>query len=129
MVMSRQRQIQIAAVALLLAGGIGGVLIGLSPIYLAPIWAGVATALVLAAVFLAMLPRWQRLDHMQRDSRLLSWYWGGGFGGGLALVLTLTMAGSGSPIFIGAAAVWLLQCAGYLAGRFWWWFAHRAEAA
>ncbi|WP_448663343.1 hypothetical protein ACG3SL_01325 [Sphingomonas sp. CJ20] len=126
---ARQRRIWIAAAATVLAAALGGVLIGLGPRYLPAPGAGVFAAIVLAGAFLAMLPRWRALDHMQKDSRLISWYWGGGFGGGLGLVLAAVLAGTRSPLFAGAALVWLLQFLGYALARLNWWLAHRADAA
>jgi hypothetical protein len=73
---------------------------------------------VLVGAFISMVPRWQMLDHMQKDSRLTSWYWGGGFGGGAGLVVALMFSGVRSPFFAGAALVWLLQCTGYAIAAF-----------
>jgi hydrogenase/urease accessory protein HupE len=126
---ARQRKIGIGGVMAILAAAAGGLLIGILPRHL-PLTIGAALAtVILIGVFLAMLPRWRRLDHMQRDSRLVSWYWGGGFGGGLGLVLALMFAGARSPLFAGAALVWMLQFTGYTLARLSWWFAHRSEEA
>ena len=81
---------------------------------------------VLAGAFVAGVPRWRRLDHMERDSRLLGWYWGGGFGGGLGLLLA-GVGGVRSDLFTGAALVWLLQFGGYVVWRLGWWLHHRGE--
>lgn len=125
---ARQWKIGIAAIGAISAATIGGFLIGVIPRYLSPTWGGVLATTVLIGAFLASLPRWHRLDHMQRDSRLVGWYWGGGFGGGLGLVLTLVFAGVRSPFFAGAALIWLLQFTGYALARLQWWLAHRSKA-
>lgn len=126
---ARQRKIGFAGAAAVSAAAVGGLLIGLGPHYLPQAGAGVLAAIVLMGVFLATVPRWRRLDDMQRDSRLVSWYWGGGFGSGLGLLLALVLAGVRSPLFEGAALVWLLQFLGYAVARFRWWLAHRSAAA
>jgi len=125
---ARQKKIGFAGVASVAAAILGGLLIGLGALYLSQAAASVLAAIVLLVVFLAMLPRWRTLDHMQQDSRLVSWYWGGGFGGGLGLILALVIAGARSPLFAGAALVWLLQFMGYAVARLRWWLAHRSEA-
>ena len=127
--MTRQRKTWLAAAIALSAAVAGGVLIGLLPLYPSKGMAGGIAAIILIGVFLAMTPRWRMLDYMQRDSRLVSWYWGGSFGGGLGLVLTIILGGVRSPLFAGAAMVWLLQCAGYVLVRVRWWFAHRSTPA
>lgn len=128
-IMTRRRKIWLAAGIALLATVAGGILIGLMPRYLSKGAAGGLAAIILVGVFLAMTPRWRMLDYMQRDSRLVSWYWGGSFGGGLGLVLAIILGGVRSPLFAGAALVWLLQCTGYVLVRVRWWFAHRSTAA
>ena len=128
-IMTRHRKIWLAAAIALLAAVAGGILIGLLPLFPSKIVAGGLAAIILTGVFLAMTPRWRMLDYMQRDSRLVNWYWGGSFGGGLGLVLAIILGGVRSPLFAGAALVWLLQCAGYVLGRVRWWLAHRSTAA
>ena len=91
--------------------------------------AGLLVILIWVAVFLAMLPWWRNLDHMQHDSHLVSWYWGGSFGGGLCLMLVMAIAGVRSEMFAGAALVWLAQIAGYAIALLKWWITHRAEAS
>lgn len=125
---TRQRQILFAGAAAVFAATFGGLLIGIVPLYLPRVMASALAAIVLIGVLLATLPRWRRLDHMQRDSRLASWYWGGSFGGSLGLVLAIIFAGVRSPLFAGAALVWLLQFTGYAVARFKWWLAYRSEA-
>jgi uncharacterized membrane protein YfcA len=128
----REKRIRIASAVSLLAACVAGILIGLlsgqAP-HIPQLAVGLLAAAILFGAFMAMVPRWRRLDHMQQDSRLRSWYWGGGFAGGLGLVLALIFGGARSPLFAGAALVWLLQCAGYGASRLNWWRVHRAEAA
>jgi len=122
---ARQAKIGRAIAVSLLAAVVAGLLIGMLLLHLSLAVAGPLAAAVLIGAFVAALPHWRMLDHMQRDSRLLSWYWGGSFGGGLGLVLALMAAGARSPFFAGAALVWILQLAGYTGWRLWWWLAHR----
>lgn len=126
---ARQRQIVMAGIWALAAAAAGGLLIGISPRLLPPAATGVLAVVTLAGVFLAIRPRWRRLDDLERHSRLSSWYWGGGFGWALGLVLAAVLAGVRSPIFAGAALVSLLQFTGYAAARLQWWLEHRAPAA
>lgn len=111
----------------IIAAAVAGGLFGLFGIGASSPVAVMIAVTVLAGAFVAALPRWRRLDHMERDSRLLGWYWGGGFGGGLGLLLALAMGGARSPVFAGAALVWLLQFGGYVVWRLGWWIHHRAE--
>lgn len=126
---TRQRKIGIAGVAAVLAAAGGGFLIGIIPQYLAPTLGGVLAIAVLIGVFLTILPRWRMLDHMQQDSRLASWYWGASFGGAVGLVLAIVFAGVRSPLFAGAALIWLFQFTGYAVARLRWWLAHRSGVA
>jgi hypothetical protein len=126
---ARQKQIYIAGALMMSAAAGGGLLIGILPRYQTPVFSGTLAIAVMIGVFLTMLPRWRMLDHMEQDSRLLSWYWGGGFGGSVGLVLVIVFAGVRSPLFSGAALIWLLQCMGYAVARFRWWLAHRSDAA
>ncbi|OAN65939.1 hypothetical protein A7X12_14480 [Sphingomonas sp. TDK1] len=114
---------------MVLAGIAGGIVIGLGPQFLGLAVCAILTVTVLTGIFLAMVPRWRMLDHLQQDSRLASWYWGGGFGAALGLVLAILAVGVRSPLFLGAALLFLLQFAGYSVVRLRWWLAHRAIAA
>lgn len=126
-VSARQRKIGIAFAAMMLCAAIAGLLIAILSSHVSMGVAGLLAALVLAAALLAARPWWRMLDHMQRDAHLTSWYWGGSFGGGLGLVLAIIAAGTRSPLFAGAALVWLLQCAGYGIALLIWRFAHRSQ--
>jgi hypothetical protein len=74
---ARQKQIYIAGALMMSAAAGGGLLIGILPRYQTPVFSGTLAIAVMIGVFLTMLPRWRMLDHMEQDSRLLSWYWGG----------------------------------------------------
>jgi hypothetical protein len=126
--MTRRQKLAVAAASMLLAAITAGLVIGLLPKRMPLAATGPLAGLILLGAFLTIRPYWRRLDHMQRDSRLVSWYWGGGFGGGLGLVLAVTVAGVRSPLFAGAALVWGLQFAGYATARLRWWLAHRAPS-
>jgi hypothetical protein len=126
---ARQRKIGIAGVVAVSAAVGGGSLIGIIPRYLPPTLGGVLAIAVLIGVFLTMVPRWRMLDHMQQDSRLDSCYWGGSFGGAVGLILAIVFAGVRSPLFAGAALIWLFQFTGYALARLRWWLAHRSGVA
>lgn len=126
---ARQRKIGIAGVAAISGAAVGGFLIGIIPQYLAPTLGAALAIAVMIGMFGATLPRWRMLDHMQQDSRLASWYWGGGFGGAVGLVLAIVFAGVRSSLVAGAALIWLFQFTGYAVARFRWWRAHRSRAA
>jgi hypothetical protein len=125
----RQRKL---GVAMCLAGA-GAVLAGLLVGRLPRQWPLALTAPIAvtcpAAAFIGLRPWWRALDHMQKDSRLRCWYWGGSLGGGVALLLAAVGSGVRSPFFAGAVLVWLLQFAGYAAERCLWWLAHRSVEA
>jgi hypothetical protein len=126
---ARQRKIASAGVAVMAAAVAGGILIELIPHHLAPALGGALAIAIMIGMFVATVARWRMLDYMQQDSRLASWYWGGGFGGAVGLVLAILYAGARSPLFAGAALVWLLQFTGYAVARLRWWLAHRSGAA
>jgi hypothetical protein len=126
---ARQRKIGIAGVGAICAAIGGAIVIGCLPLDLVPAVRVLLALVILTGVFLAMVPRWRVLDHMQHDSRLASWYWGGSFGGALGLVLAILVVGVRSPFFTGAALLWLFQFTGYSAVRLYWWLAHRPGAA
>jgi hypothetical protein len=108
----------------------GGLVFGIAMrLHMPPIAGAAIAAIVLVGVSVAQLPRWRRLDHMQQDSRLLSWFWGGSIGSGFGLLLALLLGGPERPLVAGAALVWLLQFAGYAVARLWWWLAYRAHDA
>jgi len=83
-------------------------------------------AIILGVTFAAMLPWWRKLDHMQRDSHLTSWYWGGSFGGGLGLLLIILIDREPNQLMLGGALVWLAQLIGYVVAFIGWKIAHRA---
>lgn len=130
----RSRKLWVAAALAVLGASVAGLLSGVILFKLRDdvsiLAATPLVALLLTLAFLAMLPWWRKLDHMERDSHLTSWYWGGTFGGGLGLLLILFVSGDiRSPLFIGAAIVWLAQAAGYVIGLLHWWIVHRAKAS
>lgn len=129
MVTERQKKIVVAGVLAISAAALAGLLIAIIPHHQSFMLSGALALMVLTGAFLAGVPRWRRLDHMQRDSRLDSWYWGGSFGGAAGLVLVLVFSGVRSPIFAGAASVWVLQFAGYATARLHWWLTHRSAAS
>lgn len=129
----RERKLWIAVALGLLVASLGGLLCGLVIFvgrdHISPLAAGLLVVAIWAAVFLGMLPWWRNLDHMQRDSHLVSWYWGGSFGGGLGLLLVMAIAGVRGDMFAGAALVWLGQTAGYAIALLKWWITRRPQAS
>jgi hypothetical protein len=129
----RQKVIWMAGGAALLAAmGVGlvcGVLImaGRGHLPLAAIV--LACAVLIGLALLACMPWWRRLDHMSRDAHLTAWYWGASFGGGVALLAAIASSGVRSPLFHGAALVFLAEVAAY--GVCWlaWWAMRRPSAS
>ena len=75
---------------------------------------GLAFILLLVAgalAFLAMVPWWKRLDHMQKDAQYESWYWGGIIGATVALAGIAVFAGVQSDVTKGAFVLFIAQCA------------------
>jgi hypothetical protein len=78
--------------------------------------------LVAAALMLAPMPWWNRLDDVQKQGQLNSWYWGS-LPGGLAVLMWIVAAtGPDSPASKGAVAMFIGQAAGFMvAFAVWWW--------
>lgn len=60
------------------------------------------------------LPWWRRLDAMQKDAHLVSWYWGGMAGGMAVLMALATGAGIRSDLARGGGLVLVGQGAAFL---------------
>jgi|SRR6478752_2603189 uncharacterized membrane protein len=86
-----------------------------------------ALVVVCALAFAACIPWWRKMDHMQREGQLVSWYWGGL--GAATLVLMALVAGAGvkSDLAQGAMYMVLGQAAGFFAYWVAWQWAHRGE--
>jgi len=129
----RQKVIWMAGGAALLAAmGVGlvcGVLITAGQGHIPLALIVLACAVLIGVALLACMPWWRRLDHMARDAHLTAWYWGASFGGGVALLATIASSGFRSPLFQGAALVFLAEVAAY--GVCWlaWWAMRRSKAA
>lgn len=112
-----------------LGGALCSVVILLQRQHLPMPMAGLLLLAIVVAVAFAQLPWWRRLDHMQRDSHLSSWYWGGAFGGGIAIVSIVLATGTKSQMATGALLVWLAQALGYGIWQLRWRIVHRAHAS
>lgn len=130
---NRQRHLWFAFLVSVLGAMLGGGLAVVAVTYgrgnlpLAVI-APLAVALAVAG-FIASLPWWRKLDYMQRDSHLVSWYWGGGIGAVVGLIVTLGLFGRESHLVAGAALVLSAQVFGYAAALVVWWFRHRGKVS
>ena len=78
--------------------------------------------LVAGAMMLVPMPWWNRLDDLQKQGQLNSWYWGGLAGGLVVLMWIVAATGPDSPVSKGAVALFIGQGAGFLiAYAVWWW--------
>jgi uncharacterized membrane protein YfcA len=70
--------------------------------------------------FWACIPWWRRMDDMQKEGHLVSWYWGG-IGGGIAVLMAI-IAGYGlrSDQATGVLMVLTGQVAGFLLFWLFW---------
>jgi hypothetical protein len=84
-----------------------------------------ALVAVCALAFAACIPWWRKVDHMQREGQLVSWYWGGIGGATLVLLALVAATGVNSDLARGAMYLVLGQTAGFLAYWFAWQWAHR----
>lgn len=77
----------------------------------------------------ACVPWWNRLDDMQKQGHLVSWYWGGLAGGIVSLMALVASSGVRSAIASGGLIVLLSEAAGFL--LFWvvWAYARRGPGA
>lgn len=86
-------------------------------------WIVLPLLLLVGALALASaIPWWKRVDDMQKQGHLLSWYWGGLAGGLFMLFWIIAGAGHQSDAVKGATAMALGQSAGFfIAWIIWWW--------
>lgn len=78
--------------------------------------------LVAAAIMLVPMPWWNKLDDVQKQGQLTSWYWGGMAGGLVVLMWIVAATGPDSPVSKGAVAMFLGQGAGFaITWAIWWW--------
>ena len=80
---------------------------------------------VCALAFAACIPWWRKVDHMQKEGHLISWYWGGLGGAVVALMALVAATGVNSDMSKGAMYLVLGQTAGFLAYWLGWQWAHR----
>jgi dipeptide/tripeptide permease len=118
----------LAVLAALGAGVLASQLIQKGPGHLPLSLVIVACAVLIAAVVLATVPWWRKLDDMARDAHLTSWYWGASFGGGVALLAAAAIDGQG-PLFQGAILVFGAQALAYILCWLGWWALRRPRAS
>jgi hypothetical protein len=130
---TRTRNLRLAAAFALFAATAGGLASGLITLHgrdhMPAALLGLLLAVVLAVMFAGLLPWWRRLDHMERDGHLMSWYWGGSFGGGLGVLLLLVVDRGSGQLLMGAVLVWFAQIIGYAVALIAWKVAHRSGEA
>jgi len=115
--------LHLASAAALALAAAGLILVGHDKL---PDWLVIlALALLTAGYCYSGLPWWRRLDHMERDSWLLAWFWGGGFGGATALLATMVLTGIDSDWFKGALLVMGAQSTGHSLFQVAWRRLHR----
>jgi hypothetical protein len=74
---------------------------------------------------LACVPWWHRLDDMQKQGHLVSWYWGGTGGGIVALMALVAGSGVRSDLASGGMIVLLGEAAAFLACWAFWAYGRR----
>ena len=84
-------------------------------------WLVLGALLVVCALALwACLPWWNRLDDMQKQGHMVSWYWGGLAGGIAGLMWVVAAVGVHGQMAVGALIVFLGEAAGFLLFLFVW---------
>jgi len=95
-----------------------------------PRWMVVLACALLAAGYCwACLPWWRQIDHMERDSWLTAWFWGGGYGAVVALLATAAIGGLHSDWFRGGLLVMGAATLGHIVFQAVWRYVHRGGAA
>ena len=84
-----------------------------------------ALVAVCALAFAACIPWWRKIDHMQREGQLISWYWGGLGAATVVLMALVAATGVTSDLSRGAMYLFVGQALGYFAYWFAWQWAHR----
>jgi uncharacterized membrane protein len=62
---------------------------------------------VFGLAFAAVMPWWRRLDDLQKEGQLVSWYWGGQIGAVVVLMALVAANGAHSDFARGGAAVFM----------------------
>lgn len=75
------------------------------------------------------LPWWRKLDAMQKDAHLVSWYWGGMAGGMAVLMALATSAGIRSDLARGGGLMLVGQGIAFLIFFMVWKWRHRGPEA
>jgi len=79
-----------------------------------------ALVAVMALAFASTIPWWRKLDDMQKQGHLVSWYWGG-MAGGLAVMLALVAAnGVDADLSQGSLHTVLGQAVGFVVAWIIW---------
>jgi membrane protease YdiL (CAAX protease family) len=71
---------------------------------------------------------WRKIDDLQQQGQLVSWYWGGTFGGLALLIYVITFFGRESDFTQGAVMMATAQLAGFLIVWFVWLLRGRGQS-
>ena len=88
-----------------------------------------ALLLITGLGLLASLPWWRRMDDLQREGQMVSWYWGGTIGAVAVLMALIAGAGMQSAVTKGGLLVFMGQGLAFFAAYAIWWWRDRGEAA
>ena len=78
-----------------------------------------------ALALLACVPWWNRLDDMQKQGHMVSWYWGGTAGGITSLMALVAYSGVRSDLATGGFVVLLTEAGAFLLAWALWAYARR----
>ena len=80
------------------------------------------------AIFAFCMPYWRRLDDVQKQGQLTSWYWGGMAGAVLMLAWLVAMGAHRSEFGMGAGIMLLVQTTGFAVAWGVWGLRGRGQA-
>jgi len=94
---------------------------------LPPLGTFLLLVVIAGTILLSLRPWWRKLDHMQKDSHYISWYWGGTFGAAVAVLGLASFIGNQSPEMMGAVILLITQLVTTLLYWIWWSLRHRGD--
>lgn len=127
----KQRMWALAALAIATSVPVGLVMGVLGRDIASPsnIWVVVPILILLFAVqFIAVWPWWKRLDDLQKQAHLTSWYWGGMSGAVLWVIWLVANKMHHTDFGMGAVAMFSAQFAGFCVYYLFWWIRGRGPA-